>query len=89
MKTVIFFPVNLQTKNCEKWVPFLVSYNPVLNSLNKIIWDNMHLLDMNEDVSSENFLTETYGLTSECSEPEFGSSKVIFIAKINRFLEMW
>ena len=66
-----------------------MSYNPVLNSLNKIIWDNMHLLDMNEDVGSENFLTETYGLTSECSEPEFGSSKVIFIAKINRFLEMW
>ena len=37
MKKVRFFPANLQNKKCEKGVPFLVTYHPVLDSLSKII----------------------------------------------------
>ena len=50
MKKVRFFPANLQNKTREKGVPFVVTYHPVLNSLNKIIRDNMYLLNMNEEV---------------------------------------
>ena len=50
MKKVRFFPANLQNKKREKGVPFVVTYHPILNSLGKIIRDNMYLLNMNEKV---------------------------------------
>ena len=50
MKKVRFFPANLQNKKREKGVPFVVTYHPILNSLSKIIRDNMYLLNMNEEV---------------------------------------
>ena len=50
MKKVRFFPANLQNKKCEKGVPFVVTYHPILNSLSKIIRDNMYLLNVNEEV---------------------------------------
>ena len=50
MKKVRFFPANLQNKTREKGVPFVVTYHPVLNSLSKIIRDNMYPLNMNEEV---------------------------------------
>ena len=50
MKKVRFFPTNLQNKKREKGVPFVVTYHPILNSLSKIIRDNMYLLNMNEEV---------------------------------------
>ena len=37
IKKVRFFPVNLQNKRREKGVPFVVTYYPIFNSLNKII----------------------------------------------------
>ena len=43
-------PANLQNKKREKGVPFVVTYHLILNSLNKIIRDNMYLLNMNEEV---------------------------------------
>ena len=50
MKKVRFFPDNLQNKKREKGVPFVVAYHPILNSLSKIIRDNIYLLNMNEEV---------------------------------------
>ena len=50
MKKVRFIPANLQNKKREKGVPFVVTYHPILNSLSKIIRDNMYLLNMNEEV---------------------------------------
>ena len=50
MKKVRFFPANLQNKKREKGVPFVVTYHPILNSLTKIMRDNMYLLNMNEEV---------------------------------------
>ena len=50
MKKVKFFPANLQNKKREKGVPFIVTYYPIFNSLNKIIRDNMYVLNMNEEV---------------------------------------
>ena len=50
MKKVRFFPANLQNKNSETGVSFVVTYHPILNSLSKIIRDNMYLLNMNEEV---------------------------------------
>ena len=50
MKKVRFFPANLQNKKREKGVPFVVTYHPILNSLSKIIQDNMYLLNMSEEV---------------------------------------
>ena len=50
MKKVRFFPANLQNKKREKGVPFVVTYHPILNSLSKIIRDNMYLLNINEEV---------------------------------------
>ena len=50
MKKVRFFPANLQNKKREKGVPFEVTYHPILNSLSKIVRDNMYLLNMNEEV---------------------------------------
>ena len=50
MKKVRFFPANVQNKKREKGVPFVVTSHPILNSLNKIIKDNMYLLNMNEEV---------------------------------------
>ena len=41
---------NLQNKKREKGVPFVVTYIPILNSLSKIIRDNMYLINMNEEV---------------------------------------
>ena len=49
MKKVRFFPANLQNKKHDKGVPFVVTYHPILNSLSKIIQDNMYLLNMNEE----------------------------------------
>ena len=46
MKKVRFFPANLQNKKREKGV----ACHPILNSLNKIIRDNIYLLHMNEEV---------------------------------------
>ena len=37
MKKVRFFPANLQNKKREKGIPSVVTYHPILNSLNKII----------------------------------------------------
>ena len=37
IKNVRFFPANLQNKKPEKVVPSVVTYHPILNSLNKII----------------------------------------------------
>ena len=51
MKKLNFFSANLQSKKLEKGVPFVVTYHPILNSLNKIIRDNMYLLHMNEELS--------------------------------------
>ena len=50
IKKAKFFPANLQNKKREKGVPFVITYHPILNSLNKIIRDNMYLLNMNEEV---------------------------------------
>ena len=50
MGNIRFFPANLQNKKREKGVPFVVTYHPILNSLSKIIRDNMYLLNMNEEV---------------------------------------
>ena len=50
MKRVRFFPANLQNKKREKRVPFVVTYHLILNSLSKIIRDNMYLPNMNEEV---------------------------------------
>ena len=50
MKKVRFFPGNLQNKKCEKGVPFEVTYYPILNSLSKIIRNNMYLLNINEEI---------------------------------------
>ena len=50
MKKVRFSPANLQNKKREKGVQFVVTYHLILNSLNKIIRDNMYLLNMNEEV---------------------------------------
>ena len=50
MKKVRFFPANLQNKECEKGVPFVVTNHPILNSLSNIIQDNMYLLNMTEEV---------------------------------------
>ena len=50
MKKVRFFPANLQNKKREKGVPFVVTYHLILNSLSKIIQDNMNLYDVNEEV---------------------------------------
>ena len=44
------FPANLQNKKREKGVAFVVTYYPILNSLSKIIVDNMYLFNMNEEV---------------------------------------
>ena len=49
MKKVRFFPDNLQNKKREKGVPFVVAYHPILNSLSKIIRDNIYLLNKNEE----------------------------------------
>ena len=50
MKKVRFFPAILQNKKHEKGVPFVVSDHLILNSLIKIIRDNVYLLNMNEEV---------------------------------------
>ena len=50
MKKARFFPANLQNKKREKGVPFVVTFHPILNSLSKIIRDNMYLFNMNEEV---------------------------------------
>ena len=50
MNKVRLFPANLQNKKREKRVPFVVTYHPILNSLSKIIRDNMYLLNMNQEV---------------------------------------
>ena len=50
MKKVRFFPANLQNKKREEGVPFVVTYHPTLDSLSKIIRDNIYLLNMNEEV---------------------------------------
>ena len=50
IKKAKFFPANLQNKKREKGVPFVMTYHPIPNSLNKIIRDNMYLLNMNEEV---------------------------------------
>ena len=50
MKKVRFFPSNLQNKKREKGVLIVGTYHAVLNSLSKIIRDNMYLLNMNEEV---------------------------------------
>ena len=50
MRKVRFFPANLQNEKREKGVPFVVTYIPILNSLSKIIRDNIYLLNMNEKV---------------------------------------
>ena len=50
MKNLRFFPANLQNKKFEKGVPFVVTYHPILNSLSKIIRDNIYLLNINEEV---------------------------------------
>ena len=50
MKKVRFFPANLQNKKREKGVLFVVTYDLILYSLNKIILDKMYLLNMNEEV---------------------------------------
>ena len=51
MNKVRFFPANLQNKKFEKVVPFVVTYHLILNSLSKIIQDNVYLLYMNEQVT--------------------------------------
>ena len=50
IKKVRIFPANLQNKKREKGVPFVVTYNPIINSLSKNIRDNMYLLNMKEEV---------------------------------------
>ena len=50
MKKVRFFLANLQNKKREKGVPYVVTYYPILNSLSKIIRENMYLLNMNEEL---------------------------------------
>ena len=50
MKKVRFFYTNLQNKKREKGVPFASTYHLVLDSLSKIIRDNMYLLNINEEV---------------------------------------
>ena len=50
IKKVRFFTANLQNKKREKGVPFVVIYHPILKSLNKIIRDNMHFLNMSKVV---------------------------------------
>ena len=50
MKKVIFFPANLQNEKREKGVRFVVTYHTIQNSLNKVIRDNMYLINMNEEV---------------------------------------
>ena len=50
MKEVKFFPTNRQNKKREKGVSFVVTYYPILNSLNKIIRENVYLLNINEEI---------------------------------------
>ena len=50
MKKARFFPANLQNKKREEGIPFVMTYYPILNSLSKIVRDNMYLLNMNEEV---------------------------------------
>ena len=50
MKKVKFSPGNWHNKKREKGVPFVVTYYPILNSLNKIIRENMYLLNINEEI---------------------------------------
>ena len=50
MKEVKFFPANRQNKKREKGVSFVVTYYPILNSLNKIIRENVYLLNINEEI---------------------------------------
>ena len=50
MKKVRFFYTNLQNKEREKGVPFVSTYHLVLDSLSKIIRDNMYHLNINEEV---------------------------------------
>ena len=62
IREVRFFPANLQNKKPEKGVPFAVTCHPILNSLSKINRDNIYLLNMNEELSHQN-----YGLISKCT----------------------
>ena len=50
MKKVKFSPATLQIKKREIGVPFVVTYHPIHNSLNKIIRSNMYLLKMSEEI---------------------------------------
>ena len=50
MQKVNFFPANLQNEKREKGARFVVTYHTIQNSLNKIIQDNMYLINMNEEV---------------------------------------
>ena len=70
----VFFPANLQNKKQEKGVPFLVTY-AILNSLSKIIRDNIYLLNMNEELS------KTFWAV-------FGLGLVMSIAKKSSFLKI-
>ena len=46
MGKVMFFLANLENKKCEKGVPFAVTYHTILNSLSKVIRDNMYLINI-------------------------------------------
>ena len=70
----VFFPANLQNKKQEKGVLFLVTY-AILNSLSKIIRDNIYLLNMNEELS------KTFWAV-------FGLGLVMSIAKKSSFLKI-
>ena len=50
MKKADFFSANLLKKKREKGVSFVVTYNPVLNSSNKVTRDNTYLLNINEEI---------------------------------------
>ena len=67
MKNIRFFPANLQNKKCDKGVPFVVTYHPILNSLSKIIRDNIYLLNINEEVR-KTFSSGPISLISKCTE---------------------
>ena len=87
MKKVRFFLANLQNKKREKGVPFVVTYHLILNSLSKIVRDNMYLLNMNEEVRTT-FSPGPMVSFRSARKLLFGSGLVISIAKKSRFLKM-
>ena len=50
IKKLKFFSAYRQNRERGKGVPFVVTYHPILNSLNKIIPENMYLFNINEEL---------------------------------------